>query len=201
MEKLSISHNPDFKNLKSNNIILGSKSPRRIELLQLMGIDFTIQKLDIKEDYPKSMSPIKTALFLSKKKSQAYTISNNDILICADTIVCSENKILGKPKSKKEAILMLKKLSNKQHKVVTAITIKTTQKEISFHETTIVHFKKLSMKEIVFYVNNFKPLDKAGGYGIQEWIGLIGIKKISGSFYNVMGLPTRKLYKNLKQIL
>ena len=169
--------------VKSNikhNIILGSKSPRRIELLQLMGFQFETRKLDVDEKYPKNLSPIQIAVFLSKKKAQAHNIKTNNILICADTIVYNKKQVLGKPKSKKEAIKMLKYISNKRHFVVTGVTIKTTSKIISFHERSIVYFKKLSKNEIDFYIEKYKPFDKAGSYGIQEWIGLIGIKKISG---------------------
>ena len=182
------------------NIILGSKSPRRIELLKLMNLTFQVQKIDVDESYPKSLSPIQTALFLSKKKAKAYIIQNNDILICADTIVYANKLILGKPKSKKNAKEMLKQISNNRHFVVTGVTIKTTEKEISFYEKSIVYFKQLSDKEIEFYINNYMPFDKAGGYGIQDWIGIIGIHKIIGSFYNVMGLPTSKVYEKIMKL-
>ncbi|MAZ55992.1 MAG: septum formation protein Maf [Flavobacteriales bacterium] len=185
----------------NKNIILGSKSPRRIELLKLMGLNIQVRKLDIDESYPKSLSPIQTALFLSRKKANAYVISNQDILICADTIVYIKNLILEKPKNKIEAQKMLEKLSNRRHFVVTGVTIKTSNNEISFYERSLVVFKKISQKEIQFYIQNYNPLDKAGGYGIQDWIGLIGIKKISGSYYNVMGLPTSKLYEELNKLV
>jgi len=184
----------------NQNIILGSKSPRRIELLKLMNLPFTVKRMDVDESYPKPLSPIQTALFLSKKKSKAYNIKDNEILICADTIVYNKKSILGKPKSKNDATKMLNQISDKRHSVVTAVTIRTMQKEISFYEKSIVYFKKLSNKEIEFYINNYNPLDKAGGYGIQDWIGIIGIYKINGSFYNVMGLPTAELYKKLKEL-
>ena len=183
-------------NIKKN-IILGSKSPRRIELLKLMGFQFETRKLDVEEKYPTNLSPIQIAIFLSKKKAQAHQIKRKNILICADTIVYNKNQVLGKPKSKKEAIKMLKYISNKRHFVVTGVTIKTTKTTISFYERSIVYFKKLSKNEIEFYVEQYKPFDKAGSYGIQEWIGLIGIKKISGSYYNIMGLPTVKVYEKL----
>jgi len=185
------------KSNTKNNIILGSKSPRRIELLKLMGFQFETRKLDVDEKYPKNLSPIQIAIFLSQKKAQAHKIKTKNILICADTIVYTKNQVLEKPKSKKEAIKMLKYISNKRHFVVTGVTIKTTTTTISFYERSIVYFKKLSKNEIEFYIENYKPFDKAGSYGIQEWIGLIGIKKISGSFYNIMGLPTMKVYEKL----
>ena len=185
----------------NKNIILGSKSPRRIELLKLMGLNIQVRKLDVDETYPRSLSPIQTALFLSRKKANAYVINNQDILICADTIVYIKNLILEKPKDKVEAQKMLKKLSNRRHFVVTGVTIRTANKEISFYERSLVVFKKISQQEIQFYIQNHNPLDKAGGYGIQDWIGLIGIKKISGSYYNVMGLPTSKLYEELNKLV
>ena len=185
----------------NKKILLGSKSPRRIDLLNSMGFNFRVLKLNVKESYPKSLSPIQIALFLSKKKTTAHQIKTNEILICADTIVYDKNIVLGKPTSKKEAIKMLKYISNKRHFVVTGVTIKTIKKTISFYERSIVYFKKLSQKEIEFYIEKYTPFDKAGSYGIQEWIGLIGIKKISGSFYNIMGLPTLKVYEKLIEFI
>ena len=190
-----------MRKLNTNkHIILGSKSPRRIELMKLMGFSFEVQKLDINEDYPNTLSPIQTAIFLSKKKARNYKIEKNDVLICADTIVYNNKLILEKPKSKEDAINMLKYISNKRHFVVTGVTLKTNKQQLSFYDRSIVYFKKLSIKEIKYYVKNYNTLDKAGAYGIQDWIGLIGIKKISGSFYNVMGLPTIKVYEYLMNI-
>jgi len=191
MDKLSINN---------RTIILGSKSPRRKELLNAMGLDFKVKKLNIKEDFPKKLSPIQTALFLSKKKANAYKINPDELLICADTIVYRNLDVFGKPQSKQEAIKMLQTISHKKHYVVTGVTLKTKIEEISFYDRSIVHFKKLSKSEILFYVHNYNTLDKAGGYGIQDWIGLIGVKKISGSFYNVMGLPTVKIYENILKL-
>ena len=182
-------------------IILGSKSPRRIELLKLMGFQFKLKKLDVDESYPQSLSPIQVALFLSKKKANHYLIKNHEILICADTIVYRDKTVFGKPSSNEDAQNMLKQLSNKQHIVVTGVTLKTNKKTVSFYDKSSVYFKKLSIKEIQYYIKNYNPLDKAGGYGIQDWIGLIGIKNISGSFYNVMGLPTHKLYHHLTKLI
>ena len=182
------------------NIILGSKSPRRLELLKKMGFNFDTRRIEVDEVYPESLSPIKIALFLSKKKAHAHKINKNDLLICADTLVYKGNQVFGKPKSKTDAIKMLNKLSEKKHFVVTGVTLKTSKKICSFYERTIVEFKKLSQNEIEYYVNYHKPFDKAGSYGIQDWIGLIGIKRITGSFYNVMGLPTIKLYEEIIKI-
>lgn len=191
MEKLNINH---------KEIILGSQSPRRKELLSAMGLKFKVKKLNVEESFPNSLSPIQVALFLAKKKANAYKIKHNELLICADTIVYKRRDILGKPRTKKEAIKMLTKISNKQHYVVTGVNLKTEEEEVAFYEKSIVEFKQLSKSEILFYVNNYNPLDKAGGYGIQDWIGLIGVKKISGSFYNVMGLPTLKIYENILKL-
>tara|TARA_B100000427_G_scaffold63833_1_gene50501 strand:- start:3128 stop:3712 length:585 start_codon:yes stop_codon:yes gene_type:complete len=187
-------------NINNKKIILGSQSPRRKELLSAMGLKFKVKKLNVEESFPNSLSPIQVALFLAKKKANAYKIKHNELLICADTIVYKRRDILGKPRSKKEAIKMLTKISNKQHYVVTGVNLKTEEEEVSFYEKSIVEFKKLSKSEILFYINNYNPLDKAGGYGIQDWIGLIGVKKISGSFYNVMGLPTVKIYENILKL-
>ena len=182
------------------NIILGSKSPRRKELLNLIGLQFRVESNDVLETYPQNLTPIQIAKYLSNKKAESHLVTKNDLIICADTIVYYNNIILGKPKNKAEAIIMLKKLSNKEHKVVTGVTLKTANKQISFHDTTTVCFYKLTEKEISYYINNFNSLDKAGAYGIQEWIGSIGIRTISGSFYNVMGMPTSKLYQLLNKL-
>ena len=179
------------------NIILGSQSPRRKELLKLMGIDFKVKKINVNENFSQNLSATKVAVFLSKKKANAYSIKKNDLLICADTIVYSDKKILGKPSTKKQAATMLQALSNKKHFVVTGVTIKMINKEVSFYERSTVYFNKLSRQEINFYIENYNALDKAGGYGIQDWIGIIGIKKISGCYYNVMGLPTSLVYNQI----
>ena len=159
------------------NIILGSQSPRRKELLKLMGLDFKVKKINVNENFSQNLSATKAAVFLSKKKANAYSIKKNDLLICADTIVYSDKKILGKPSTKKQAAIMLQALSNKKHFVVTGVTIKMINKEVSFYERSTVYFNKLSRQEINFYIENYNALDKAGGYGIQDWIGIIGIKK------------------------
>ena len=185
-------------NLSSYNIILGSKSPRRKEILKKIGLKFTVQKIefDEKADFSKDIEHV--AQSISKLKSESYiNLNEDDILICADTIVSVQNEIFGKPKSKDEAFTMLKKLSGKRHKVTTACTIKNIHKSITFYDTTFVSFKKLNKQEINYYIENYNPLDKAGSYAIQEWIGLIGINKIEGSYFNVVGLPSSKLYSEL----
>ena len=187
-------------NTNNHTIILGSKSPRRIELMNMMGFPFRVETLDIEESYPKSLSPIQVAIYLSKKKASHYLIKKNEKIICADTIVYSGGTILEKPQSNEEAFKMLKYISNQRHFVVTGVTFKTDRQTISIYERSIVYFKNLTSDEIKYYIQNYNPLDKAGGYGIQDWIGLIGIKKISGSFYNVMGLPTLKVYEHLNKL-
>tara|TARA_B100000945_G_scaffold95581_1_gene74716 strand:- start:3771 stop:4355 length:585 start_codon:yes stop_codon:yes gene_type:complete len=187
-------------NTNNHTIILGSKSPRRIELMNMMGFPFRVETLDIEESYPKSLSPTQVAIYLSKKKASHYLIKKNEIIICADTIVYSGGTILEKPQSNEEAVKMLKYISNQRHFVVTGVTFKTDRQTISIYERSIVYFKNLTSDEIKYYIQNYNPLDKAGGYGIQDWIGLIGIKKISGSFYNVMGLPTFKVYEYLNKL-
>ena len=185
-------------NLSNYNIILGSKSPRRKEILKKIGLKFTVQKIefDEKADFSKDIEDV--AQSISKLKSESYNnLNEDDILICADTIVSVQNEIFGKPKSKDEAFTMLKKLSGKRHKVTTACTIKSIYKSITFYDTTFVSFKKLNKQEINYYIENYNPLDKAGSYAIQEWIGLIGINKIEGSYFNVVGLPSSKLYSEL----
>ena len=142
------------------NIVLGSKSPRRIELMKSMGLDFKIKQLNVDESYPNSLSPIQIALFLSKKKANHYSLKNNEILICADTIVYKNKSIYNKPSSNEDAQNMLMQLSNNQHFVVTGVTLRTNKKSISFYDKSSVYFKKLSLKEIKYYIKNHNPLDK-----------------------------------------
>lgn len=188
-----------LENIKTKKIILSSKSPRRQQLLRDMGIEFEVDVRNCPENYPKDLDPKKVPEYLAKLKSEPFknNIDNNTIVITSDTIVILDNKILEKPKNKIDAIEMLKSLSNKSHTVISGVNIYSLQKEYSFSAESKVYFKKLSIDEIEFYINNYKPFDKAGSYGIQEWIGYIGIEKIEGSFYNVMGLPTKILYEAL----
>ena len=188
-----------FKNTK---IFLASKSPRRKQLLEGLGVSFeTIIKEGIDETIPTGLNNKDAAVYLARHKAKAYNeyISENTILITADTIVCLKGKILTKPTDSNDAFRILQQLSGKKHKVITGVCIKTLDKETAFSETTDVYFNKLSATEINYYIKKFKPYDKAGAYGIQEWIGYAGIKKIKGSYYNVMGLPVQKIYKILKK--
>ena len=188
--------NDKFKNHK---IILASGSPRRQRFLKELDIDFEIRLKEIEEIYPNHLQTEEITNFLAKLKASAFEndLQDNEVLITSDTIVWLENKALGKPSDASHAVKMLTEMSGKTHKVITSVCIKTTQKELVFHDETLVTFAKLTLKEIEYYLNIYKPFDKAGSYGIQEWIGLVAIEKIEGSYANVVGLPTHKLYKEL----
>ncbi len=182
------------------DILLASKSPRRQQLLKEVGINFRlITKNGIKEEYPDNLVKEEIAIFLSKLKAKAFVneLKANTILITADTIVCNNNIVLGKPKDYNDAINIISSLSGKQHTVITGMCLTSLNKQKSFYSSTEVFFKNLSFEEIDYYVKNYKPYDKAGAYGIQEWIGYIGIEKIIGSYFNVVGLPIQKLYEEL----
>jgi septum formation protein len=189
------------KKLETYKIVLASASPRRKQLLSEMGLEFEIEIRHVVESFSKT-NPEEIVIELSRKKAAAFDKkffenSDNKLLITADTIVTLEGEILGKPENKKTAIKMLKKLSGKKHEVITGVTIKTKNKEVNFISITYVFFKHLSSEEIEFYVNEFQPFDKAGAYGIQEWIGHAAVEKIEGSYFNVVGLPTHRLYEEL----
>ncbi len=186
--------------LKDYTIILASASPRRKLLLEEMGIEFTVFTKNVKEDYPDSFSPTEVAKYLSELKASAFVsdeLLTNKLLITADTVVAIGNEILGKPTDKKHATEMLSKLSAGEHEVISGVCLRTAEKTHSFTVSTKVFFKKLNAEEIEFYIDNFKPFDKAGAYGIQEWIGHVAIERIEGSYFNVMGLPTHRLYEEL----
>jgi septum formation protein len=186
--------------LQRRNIILGSKSPRRKELLAGLGISFETRTKDIEESFPNDIEQNKIAEFLAKKKCSAFVneLTENDIIITSDTTVLCHGEILGKPKDEQEAFEMLSKLSGTFHQVITGVCIKSTKKTVLFSDTTKVWFKPLSPDEITYYIKNHHPFDKAGSYGIQEWIGYVGIEKIEGTYFNVMGLPVNLLYKKLQ---
>ena len=189
-------------NLKKYNIVLASKSPRRQELLKGIGIDFSILTKEVDENYPARLPLIDVAPFLSLKKAKAFDeaeLPENYMVITADTVVIVENEILGKPKDRDDAVRMMLLLSGKVHKVVTGVTVHTAEKTKTFSVISKVTFESLDNQEISYYIDNFKPYDKAGAYGVQEWIGYIGVSNVEGSYYNVMGLPTQKLYKVLKE--
>lgn len=188
-------------NKKEYKLVLASNSPRRKELLSGLNKSITIRvKNDIDESYPSTLSALDVPEYLSKKKASNYEVADNEILITADTLVMVDNTILGKPKDEKEAFDMLRLLSNKTHTVATGVSLKTSDKSISFTDVTEVCFKELSDEEINYYVSQFKPFDKAGSYGIQEWIGYIGITSIKGSYFNVMGLPVHRVYEKIQEL-
>ncbi|MCF8332116.1 MAG: Maf family nucleotide pyrophosphatase [Bacteroidales bacterium] len=188
------------KKLHKHRIILASGSPRRHNLLRALGLDFTIKPAEIDETYPKDLKREKIPVYLAKLKSTAFPsemIDEDEIVITADTIVWLNNDVLTKPADREDAFRILNALSDSRHEVYSGVCLKSRNKLKTFHACSEVFFRKLQQEEIEYYVDTFKPFDKAGAYGIQEWIGYIGIEKISGSFYNVMGLPTQKLYEEL----
>ena len=182
------------------NIILGSASPRRKELLTDLGLIFSVQTTNKEETFSRLLKQEEIAEFLAKQKSEFLSedLQQNDLLITADTIVSFKNELLNKPKNKEEAFRTLNKLSENTHKVITGVCLKSKNKEIVFSVTTFVTFNALSEEEIHHYINKYNPYDKAGAYGIQDWIGKIGINKINGSYTNVVGVPISELYQHLK---
>lgn len=185
--------------LKDTTIILASQSPRRKELLAGLGLEFSTISLDIDETFDRNTYKREQITeLLSAKKAKAYTaIKPSDIIITSDTTVWVDDESLEKAETREEAYEMLKKLSGKTHSVYTSVTIRSTEKEITFSDETQVTFSELTDEEIYFYIDTYKPFDKAGAYGVQEWIGYIGVDNMNGSYFNVMGLPTHKLYKEL----
>lgn len=184
--------------LNKYSIILASGSPRRQQFFKEMDVDFTIQLKEIEEIYPKNLKSEEITNYLSELKASAFeNLTKNDLLITSDTIVWHEEKALGKPKDYEDAFKMLSSMSGKTHQVITSVSFKTSEKIETIHEVTKVTFKELAASEINYYLDNYKPFDKAGSYGIQEWIGLIAITKIEGSYSNVVGLPVEKVYTKL----
>ncbi|KAA6342968.1 Septum formation protein Maf [termite gut metagenome] len=184
-------------------IILASNSPRRQELLTGLGIEYTLKIMpDIDESYPQTLKSEEIPLYIARKKADAYKaiIQPDELVITADTIVWLDEEMLGKPNNESEAIQMLGKLSGKTHQVITGVYLTTAVWQRSFSSVTEVAFATLTPEEIDYYVKNYHPFDKAGSYGVQEWIGFVGVKSISGSYYNVMGLPIQRLYRELKTI-
>jgi len=186
------------------HLILASASPRRISLLKELNLTFDILPLDVDEVYPTHLTDHEVARFLAELKADAFPaekFTDNTILITADTIVCLNDEVLGKPEDREHAIEMLRTLSGKMHKVITGVCIRSQNKQVIFSNETDVYFCNLSDDEIIYYVDQFKPFDKAGAYGIQEWVGYIGIEKIEGSYFNVMGLPVQQLYYELGKFI
>jgi septum formation protein len=189
-----------LQKINQHRIILGSRSPRRQNLLKELGIQFeVIIGDDLHENYPPDLIKEEIPVFLAKQKSNQYLkyLDSNTILITADTIVWIDNEILGKPADHEDAVKILNRLSGRAHQVLTGVCIKSGYKERVFCVSSDVYFRKLDQEEIQYYISSYKPFDKAGAYGIQEWIGYIGIDKIEGSYFNVMGLPTQRLYMEL----
>ena len=193
----------DYRQMNQNfpPIILASKSPRRQELLRLMDIEFRVVLKDVDESYPDHLKPEEIAVYIADKKARAFDESVADeIVLTADTIVCIDNLILGKPETSDHAVEMLQLLSGRMHRVITGVCLLYKHRYHSFYDVSEVYFGKLTDVEITSYVNKYQPLDKAGSYGIQERIGLIGIERINGSYTNVVGLPTEKLYRELMNL-
>lgn len=200
---METNNNPLSSLAKRYDIVLASGSPRRRELLSMLDIPFTVDTGNsVDETYPPSLPVAEIPVFLSRLKASAFNLTADDrrLVITADTVVILGNEVLGKPADDSEAALMLRHMAGKEQKVVTGVTVTTATDSITFSETTTVEFAPLSDREIQYYVTRYHPLDKAGAYGIQEWIGAAAIKRIDGSFYNVMGLPIHHLYNVLKEL-
>lgn len=180
-------------------LLLASSSPRRQYLMREAGFTFTVEKPDVEEDFPTTLPVEQVAKYLATKKAEYFRPKiQNEIVVTADTVVIIDNKIMNKPQHRDEAMAMLEELSGKTHLVMTGVCILSKEKEESFDDTTEVTFVKLSQAEVEFYVDQYKPYDKAGAYGAQDWIGMVAIEKITGSYFNVMGLPIHKVYQHLK---
>lgn len=190
-------------NLKKYHIILASNSPRRKELLTGLGVEYEVRTLpDIDESYPSSLQGADIPLYIAREKADAYRslLQPGELMITADTIVWLEGRVLGKPRDREDAMQMLRDMSGRTHEVFTGVCITTTEGQRSFAARTEVRFAVLTEAEIAYYVDTYCPMDKAGAYGVQEWIGYIGVENISGSYYNIMGLPVQRLYRELMTI-
>ena len=190
--------------LKEWRLVLASQSPRRRQLLQDAGIEFSLaERFECEESYPETLPASEVAEYLSRLKSEAYPepLGERDVLLTADTVVVAKQQVLGKPADRSEAIEMIELLSGSEHEVVTGVTLRSKERVVSFSVLSKVRFRVLSREEIEYYVDTYSPMDKAGAYGIQEWIGYVGIESIEGSFYNVMGLPVQRLYCELEKFI
>ena len=183
-------------------IILGSKSPRRRELIQSIGLEaeIVLKSIEIDEIFPQEINPREVASYLAELKSNPLitNLNSDELLITSDTVVLKDKEILGTPMNREEAISMIQSLSNSRHRVITGVHLRTSSKSLTISNSTDVIFDELTNEEVVYYVDKYKPFDKAGSYGIQEWIGYIGVSKIHGCYYNVMGLPLNALYQTMK---
>lgn len=194
----------NLSNILDYKILLASKSPRRLELIKQMGFEVETCPIDVDEDYPLDLDYRIIPEYLAEKKAKGFDYSllnDNEILLTADTMVFIDGHSISKPENRNQAIDYLTSLSENKHLVITGVCLKTNKKEISFSASTTVYFKKLELWEKEYYVDNYKPYDKAGGYAIQQWIGCIGIEKIEGSYYNVVGLPTFEVFNHIKKII
>lgn len=192
-----------MQNLSDFQFILASNSPRRKELLAYVIPNFIVKTKEVEEIYPEEIQKNRVAEYLAKLKASVFEgeIAANEILITADTIILLRKTIFGKPKNKEDAIRILQQLSGKKHQVITGVCIKSATKELTFSHSTEVVFKELSLEEITFYIDKFKPYDKAGAYAIQEWIGFIGVEEINGDYNNIVGLPVQELFERLKKFV
>ncbi len=190
-----------LNNLEGKKIILASKSPRRQQLLQGLELDFEIRTKDVDESFPDELKAQEIPLYLSKLKADAFLIElgESELLITADTVVWINDHVMNKPESREEAIAMISELSGKEHSVYTGVSITTKDKQVSFYDHTLVTFSKMTQEEIAHYIDVYKPYDKAGAYGAQDWIGLTAIRSLRGSYFNVMGLPVDLVYRELKR--
>lgn len=189
-----------LSNLNKYRIILASKSPRRKQLLSELGIDFEVRTLEVDEIFPEEMPVIEIPAYLAELKAAPFKarLKQDELIITSDTIVSIDNLVLGKPDNKEEALAMLQQLSGRSHQVISGVSLLTINRQETFTAITDVFFKKLSEEEIIYYIDKFQPYDKAGAYGIQEWIGHAAVERIEGSYFNVMGLPVQHLYEVLK---
>lgn len=192
-----------LENIQHYKIVLASNSPRRRELLSGLNLEYTVRVLpDIDESYPDTLKGEEIPMYISREKAEAYrnSMAEDELIITADTVVCINEKVLGKPRTQEEAKEMLRELSGKTHQVITGVCLMTCGLQRTFSATTQVTFNVLTEDEIEFYVEKFRPLDKAGAYGVQEWIGFVGVSRLEGSYFNVMGLPVQRLYQELKKL-
>ena len=192
-----------LENIQHYKIVLASNSPRRRELLSGLNLEYTVRVLpDIDESYPDTLKGEEIPMYISREKAKAYrnSMAEDELIITADTVVCINEKVLGKPRTQEEAKEMLRELSGKTHQVITGVCLMTCGLQRTFSATTQVTFDVLTEDEIEFYVEKFRPLDKAGAYGVQEWIGFVGVSRLEGSYFNVMGLPMQRLYQELKKL-
>lgn len=186
-----------------HKLVLASNSPRRQQIMREAGLDFTTRIIPLEEDFPDDLPASEVAEYLALKKGKAYQqqMHPEELIVTADTTVVVGDKVLNKPVDKEEAISMLQLLSGRRHQVITGVCISRPEEQHSFSDTTTVWFRRLDLQEIEYYVNQYRPFDKAGAYAIQEWIGMVGIERIEGSYFNVVGLPIEKLYEKLKKLM